>query len=167
MKNDHDTLPAEGVAGVHARDDALFMDLALAEAAQAAVAGEVPVGAVVVLDGRVIARAGNRPIGLKDPTAHAEILAIREAARIMGNYRLPGATLYTTLEPCPMCAGAMIHARVRRLVFGARDPKGGAVVSAARIFDEYPGNHAVEYLGGVREERCAEILSSFFMQKRL
>ena len=167
MKIDHGAVPERGATGAPPEDDAFFMDLALAEAAAAAAAGEVPVGAVIVLAGRVIARAGHRPISLKDPTAHAEILAIREAARITDNYRLPGTILYTTLEPCPMCAGAMIHARVCRLVFGTRDPKGGAVVSAARMFDDYPGNHVVEYLGGVREESCAEILSSFFMQKRL
>ncbi len=167
MKIGNGAAPDGGVIGAHPEDEDFFMDLALAEAVAAAAAGEVPVGAVIVLSGQVIARAGNRTVGLKDPTAHAEILAIREAARKTGNYRIPGTTVYTTLEPCPMCAGAMIHARVRRLVFGTRDPKGGAVVSAARMFDHYPGNHVVEYLGGVREERCAEILSSFFMQKRL
>mgnify|MGYP002682876264 CR=1 FL=1 len=103
----------------------------------------------------------------RDPTAHAEMLAITQAAQALNNWRLENCTLYVSLEPCPMCAGAMIHARVSRLVFGTRDPKGGAVVSTARMFDYYPGNHMVEYLGGVREESCAEILSSFFMQKRL
>ncbi|HQG33534.1 MAG TPA: tRNA adenosine(34) deaminase TadA [Syntrophales bacterium] len=156
-----------GETPVSPATDAAFMDLALAEAARAAAAGEVPVGAVIVRDEQVIARAYNRPIGLNDPTAHAEILALRTAARAVNNYRLPETTLYTTLEPCLMCAGALIHARVKRLVFGARDPKGGAIVSVARICEDYPWNHILEYTGGVREERCAEILSGFFAQKRL
>ncbi len=153
--------------GTFSTADVFYMGEALAEAARAAAAGEVPVGAVIVREGRIIARSHNRPLGLNDPTAHAELLAIREAARAMNNYRLLGTTLYTTLEPCLMCAGAMIHARIGRLVFGARDPKGGAVVSVARVFSDCRPNHFVEFLGGVLAERCAEILSSFFMQKRL
>ncbi len=166
MSADAGFLNAERAAPIPA-PDADFMDAALAEAAKAAAAGEVPVGAIIVREGRIIARAHNRPIGMNDPTAHAEILALREAARAMNNYRLPDTTLYTTLEPCLMCAGAMLHARIGRLVFGARDPKGGAVVSRSRIFTDYRANHFVEWSGGVREEQCAEILSSFFAQKRI
>ena len=148
-------------------EDAAYMREALAEAEKAAAAGEVPVGAVIVLGGRILARSHNRPIGLNDPTAHAELLAIRAAERIMGNYRLLETTLYTTLEPCLMCAGAMVHARIRRLVFGAPDPKGGAVVSGGRVFTDCRPNHVIEFVGGVLEDRCTEILSSFFKQKRL
>lgn len=147
--------------------DGRYMALALEEAAAAAVEGEVPVGAIIVSDDQIIARAHNRPIGLNDPTAHAEILAIRTAARQAGNYRLSGTTLYVTLEPCLMCAGAVIHARIGRVVFGARDPKGGAVVSVGRVFEDTRLNHQVDFTGGVMAERCAEILSSFFQQKRL
>ncbi|MFA5182072.1 MAG: tRNA adenosine(34) deaminase TadA [Syntrophales bacterium] len=147
--------------------DERYMALALEAAAAAAAEGEVPVGAIIVSDGRVIVRAYNRPIALNDPTAHAEILAIRAAAREAGNYRLPGTTLYVTLEPCFMCAGAVIHARIGRVVFGAKDPKGGAVVSIASVFGDARLNHRVEFTGGVMEGRCAEILSSFFQQKRL
>ncbi|MCX5827865.1 MAG: tRNA adenosine(34) deaminase TadA [Deltaproteobacteria bacterium] len=151
----------------HGEVDALYMALALEEAATAAAEGEVPVGAIIVSDDRVIARAHNRPIALHDPTAHAEILAIRAAARYAGNYRLSGTTLYVTLEPCLMCAGAVIHARIGRVVFGARDPKGGAVVSLGRVFADTRLNHHVDFTGGVMEGMCAEILSSFFQQKRL
>lgn len=151
----------------HGEADARYMALALEEAAAAAAEGEVPVGALIVSDDQVIARAHNRPIALNDPTAHAEILAIRAAARYTGNYRLSGTTLYVTLEPCLMCAGAVIHARIRRVVFGARDPKGGAVVSVGRVFEDTRLNHIVDFTGGVVEGLCAEILSSFFQQKRL
>jgi len=155
------TLPPGGEA------DMRYMALALEEAAAAAREGEVPVGALIVSDGLVMARDHNRPIAWKDPTAHAEILVIRAAAVQANNYRLSGTTLYVTLEPCFMCAGAIIHARIGRLVFGARDPKGGAVVSVGRVFDDSRLNHRVDYTGGVREGRCAEIMSSFFQQKRL
>jgi len=151
----------------HGEADGRYMALALEEAAAAAAAGEVPVGALIVSDGRIIARAHNRPIAMNDPTAHAEILVIRAAARHAGNYRLSGATLYVTLEPCFMCAGAVIHARVSRVVFGAMDPKGGAVVSVGRVFENTLLNHRVDFTGGVMEKQCAEILSSFFQQKRL
>ncbi len=151
----------------HGDLDRRYMDLALEEAAAAAAEGEVPVGALIVSDGQVIARAHNRPIGLNDPTAHAEILAIRSAARQAGNYRLSGTTLYVTLEPCLMCAGAVIHARIGRVVFGASDPKGGAVVSIGRVFTDTRLNHQVDFTGGILAGRCAEILSSFFQQKRL
>ena len=147
--------------------DELFMRLALAEAEKALLAGEVPVGAVVVRGGEVIASAHNGPVGLKDPSAHAEILALRRAAEAEGNYRLAGTTLYVTIEPCLMCAGALIHARVSRLVFGAQDPKGGAVVSLYAVLGDGRLNHRVEVTGGVLSEACGEILSRFFREKRL
>ncbi len=147
--------------------DELFMRLALAEAEKALLAGEVPVGAVVVRGGEVVASAHNGPVGLKDPSAHAEILALRRAAEAEGNYRLAGATLYVTIEPCLMCAGALIHARVSRLVFGAPDPKGGAVVSLYEVLGDGRLNHRVEVTGGVLSEACGEILSRFFRKKRL
>jgi tRNA(adenine34) deaminase len=147
--------------------DEEFMRLALAEAEKALQAGEVPVGAVVVRGGEVIASAHNGPVGLKDPSAHAEILALRRAASAEGNYRLAGTTLYVTIEPCLMCAGALIHARVSRLVFGATDPKGGAVVSLYGVLQDGRFNHRVEATGGVLREACSEILSRFFREKRL
>ncbi len=151
----------------HEETDARYMAMALEEAAAAAAEGEVPVGALIVNGGQVIARDHNRPITLIDPTAHAEILVIRAAARYEGNYRLSGMTLYVTLEPCLMCAGAIIHARISRVVFGARDPKGGAVVSVGRTFEDTRLNHHVDFTGGIMEGPCAEILSSFFQQKRI
>jgi len=147
--------------------DESFMRLALAEAEKALLAGEVPVGAVVVRGGEIIASARNGPVGLKDPSAHAEILALRRAAEAEGNYRLAGTTLYVTIEPCLMCAGAVIHARVSRLVFGAPDPKGGAVVSLYAVLGDGRLNHRVEVTGGVLGEACGEILSRFFREKRL
>ena len=147
--------------------DEEFMTLALAEAEKALLAGEVPVGAVVVRGGEVIASAHNGPVGLKDPSAHAEILALRKAAAAEGNYRLAGTTLYVTIEPCLMCAGALVHARVSRLVFGAPDPKGGAVVSLYGVLQDGRLNHRVEVTGGVLREACSEILSRFFREKRL
>ena len=147
--------------------DEKWMQVALAEAARAGESGEVPVGAVIVRDGELLASAHNSPISLRDPTAHAEILAIRAAAANLANYRLAGTTLYVTLEPCLMCAGAMIHARIGRLVFGAADPKGGAVVSLGRIFDDRRLNHVVAVTEGILKERCSEILSGFFREKRL
>lgn len=147
--------------------DEEFMGLALAEAEKALLADEVPVGAVVVRGGEVIASAHNGPVGLRDPTAHAEILALRRAAAAEGNYRLAGATLYVTIEPCLMCAGALVHARVSRLVFGAPDPKGGAVVSLYGVLQDGRLNHRVEVTGGVLREACSEILSRFFREKRL
>ena len=147
--------------------DEEFMRLALAEAEKALLAGEVPVGAVVVRGGEVIASAHNGPVGLKDPSAHAEILALRRAAAAEGNYRLAGTTLYVTIEPCLMCAGALIHARVSRLVFGAPDPKGGAVVSLYGVLQDARLNHRVDVTGGVLREACSEILSRFFREKRL
>ena len=147
--------------------DEPFMRLALAEAEKALLAGEVPVGAVVVRGDEVIASAHNGPVGLKDPSAHAEILALRRAAEAVGNYRLAETTLYVTIEPCLMCAGALIHARVSRLVFGAQDPKGGAVVSLYAVLGDGRLNHRVEVTGGVLGEACGEILSRFFREKRL
>jgi tRNA(adenine34) deaminase len=147
--------------------DEQFMRLALAEADKAIQAGEVPVGAVLVAGGEVIASAHNGPVGLQDPSAHAEILALRKAASAEGNYRLAGSTLYVTIEPCLMCAGALIHARVSRLVFGAQDPKGGAVVSLYRVLDDSRLNHRIEVTGGVLAEECGEIMSRFFREKRL
>jgi tRNA(adenine34) deaminase len=147
-----------------AADDTRFMDLALDEADRAA--GEVPVGAVVVLEGRVIARGHNAPIARRDPTAHAEIVALRAAARELGNYRLPGVTLYSTVEPCTMCCGALVHARVARLVYGAADPKAGAVESLFRLLDDARLNHHVEVTAGVRAAECGSRLGEFFRARR-
>lgn len=147
--------------------DERFMHLALAQARLAHQQGEVPVGAVVVHDGEILSAAHNRPIGAQDPSAHAEMLAIREAASRLENYRLMETTLYVTLEPCIMCAGALIQARVSRLVYGARDPKSGGVVSLYRLLQDERLNHRVEITGGVLEEICAEILSGFFREKRI
>ncbi len=147
--------------------DEKWMRLALEEAALAAEAGEVPVGAVIVRGEEPLARAHNNPIALHDPSAHAELLAIRRAAAALGNYRLTGTTLYVTLEPCLMCAGAILQARVGRVVFGAADPKNGAAVSLYRLFEDTRLNHAVEVTEGVLRAACAEILSGFFREKRL
>lgn len=149
------------------QQDMRFMNIAMEEAREALREGEVPVGAVVVRGGEIIARAHNRSISAGDPSAHAEMLAIRKAAEHMGNYRLAGTTLYVTLEPCVMCAGALLHARVERLVFGASDPKGGAVVSLYTILSDKRLNHSVQVTGGVLGDACGEILSRFFRQKRL
>lgn len=143
------------------------MRLALAEAEKALQHGEVPVGAVIVLNDRILAQAHNGPVGFKDPSAHAEILALRRAAAAEGNYRLQGTTLYVTIEPCLMCAGALVHARVSRLVFGAPDPKGGAVVSLYRVLEDSRFNHRVKVTGRVLGEACGEIMSRFFRGKRL
>ena len=147
-------------------DDVAFMDLALDEARRAAVAGEVPIGAVVVLDGRVIGSGHNQPVGSSDPTAHAEIMALRQAAREMGNYRLPGAVLYTTVEPCPMCCGAVLQARLARMVYGAPDPKAGAARSLYRLLEDARLNHEVVVADGVRSAECAALLTDFFKAKR-
>lgn len=149
------------------KSDYDYMDEALLQAQAALLAGEVPVGAVVVgEEGEILARAHNFPLLLNDPTAHAEILALRQAARLRGNYRLPGTTLYVTIEPCLMCTGALIHARVRRLVFGAPDPKGGACVSLYRLPEDPRLNHRMEVTGGVREAECRELLQQFFQARR-
>jgi tRNA(adenine34) deaminase len=146
--------------------DLEFMAAALAEADQAAERGEVPIGAVLALDGRIIARAGNRTIVDCDPTAHAEIVALREAAKILENYRLPGATLYVTLEPCAMCCGAMIQARISRLVYGADDSKGGAVRSCFSVLDHPQLNHRVEVASGALADQAAAVLKTFFSARR-
>jgi tRNA(Arg) A34 adenosine deaminase TadA len=146
-------------------DDA-WMGEALALARVAAERGEVPVGAIVVRDGVIIGRGGNAPIAGSDPTAHAEIAALREAARAANNYRLTGCELFTTLEPCAMCAGAVLHARVARVVFGARDPKSGACGSVIDLFGEPRLNHHATVTGGVRAAECGKLLSAFFVARR-
>jgi tRNA(adenine34) deaminase len=147
-------------------NDAQFMRLALAQAHAARASGEVPVGAVLVREGQVIAACGNRPIASSDPTAHAEIEALRTAGRALRSYRLTDTTLYVTLEPCPMCASAVVHARVRRLVFGAWDPRGGAAGSVIDLL-ALPGlNHRVDAFGGVLMEECASLLAEFFAERR-
>ena len=143
------------------------MAQALAEARNALDAGEVPVGALVVSkDGEIVGRGYNRPISSHDPTSHAEILAMREAAQRLENYRLTGATLYCTLEPCVMCAGAMVHARISRLVFGARDPRAGAAGSIYNVVNDSRLNHQPEIVEGVRESECRQLLQEFFEWKR-
>jgi tRNA(adenine34) deaminase len=148
-----------------ATDEAL-MGEALALAGAAARRGEVPVGAVVVKDGAIIGRGGNAPIEHHDPTAHAEIAALREAGRTLGNYRLPGCELYVTLEPCAMCAGAILHSRISRVVFGASDPKSGACGSVVDLFAEPRLNHHASVSGGVRAGECGALLSAFFAVRR-
>jgi tRNA(adenine34) deaminase len=142
------------------------MRRALGEAAKAAKRGEVPVGAVIVKDGRVVASGHNTSVSKNDPTAHAEVMAVRKAAKKIGNYRLPGTTLYTTIEPCAMCLGAALQARISRLVFGALDPKAGAV-SSIIAFPVEKTNHRLEITGGVLEEECGRVLSEFFRAKRV
>jgi tRNA(adenine34) deaminase len=139
---------------------------ALALATEAAARGEVPVGAVVVRDGAIVGRGGNAPIAGNDPTAHAEIAALREAGAIVGNYRLTGCTLYVTLEPCAMCAGAILHARLARLVFGARDAKSGACGSVIDLFAEMRLNHHTRVSAGVAADECARLLTQFFAARR-
>ena len=143
-----------------------FMRAALDEARLGFSAGEVPVGAVVVLDGEIVGRGFNQPIGSRDPTAHAEIVAIRNAARALGNYRLVGTTMYVTIEPCMMCVGAMVHARIGTLVFGAPEPKAGAVVSSCRAHELPSLNHRIDVVGGVLEDDCRAILQEFFKTRR-
>jgi tRNA(adenine34) deaminase len=146
--------------------DLEFVEAALAEARAAAERGEVPVGAVVVADGRIIARAGNRTISDCDPTAHAEIIALREAAKAIGNHRLLGASLYVTIEPCAMCAGAMIQARIARLIYGADDAKAGAIRSCFSVLDHPQLNHRIEVTSGVRADEAAAVLKDFFAARR-
>ena len=143
-----------------------FMQQALGLAREAGERGEVPVGAVIVLDGEIIGRGSNAPIAANDPTAHAEIMALREAARATGNYRLEGATLYCTIEPCVMCAGAIVTARISRLVFGARDIRFGGVRSKFRIADSDVLNHRVEVVEGVLGFECSQLLREFFEERR-
>jgi tRNA(adenine34) deaminase len=146
--------------------DVQYMEMALAEARNADRVGEVPIGAVIVVEGTVVARAFNQPISTNDPTAHAEMVALREAARVVGNYRLSAATMYCTLEPCMMCAGAMIHARLARLVFGALDPKAGSAGSIYNVLSDPRLNHRVEVVPGVRQAECSALLRDFFSRRR-
>ena len=161
-------LPMTNVAGMDTAEaeDARRMGLALEEARRAEAAGEVPVGAVVVLDGRVIGRGHNRVIAASDPTAHAEIVALRDAALAVSNYRLAGADLYTTVEPCPMCCGAALNARVARVVYGAADPKAGAARTLYRLLEDARLSHQVAVVAGVRSAECGALLSGFFQKKR-
>jgi len=142
------------------------MRAALEQARLAREGGEVPVGAVVVLDGRVIGEGFNQPIGTHDPTAHAEIVALRDAARRIGNYRLSGARLYVTIEPCQMCVGAMVHARIATVIYGATEPKAGAIESAMRAHEHPALNHRMEALGGVLEDECRAMIQEFFADRR-
>lgn len=146
--------------------DELWMEEALREAQRALALGEVPVGAIVVQNGRVVGRGCNRPITDNDPTAHAEILALREAGANVGNYRLPDCDLYVTVEPCAMCAGAITHARIRRLIYGADDPKAGAVHSMLQVLNHPKLNHQVDITSGVLAARCMDLLQTFFREKR-
>jgi len=147
-------------------DDAVYMQQALSQAHNAWALGEVPVGAVIVKDGQIVATGFNQPIGNHDPTAHAEIMALRAAAAVLGNYRLPGCELYVTLEPCAMCAGAMMHARLARVVYGAADPKTGACGSVVDLFAEGKLNHHTEVVGGVMADACSALLKEFFAERR-
>ena len=147
-------------------DDIGFMERALAEARAAGERGEVPVGAVLVRDGEVLAAAGNGPVGAHDPTAHAEIRVLREAGQRVGNYRLPGAVIYVTLEPCAMCIGALIHARVQRVVFGAADPKTGAAGGAFDLSARPEHNHTLAVEGGVLGDVAGDLLRAFFRRRR-
>ena len=155
-----------GTRGAADNSDEDFMAEALSLARQAASVGEVPVGAVVVRDGVIVGRGYNCPIGSHDASAHAEINALRDAGRQLGNYRLPGCELYVTLEPCAMCAGAIMHARIARLVFGANDPKTGAAGSVVDLFSEPRLNHHTDVIGGVAAPQCGELLSEFFAERR-
>jgi tRNA(adenine34) deaminase len=147
-------------------NDIEYMQMAVVQAQAAALRGEVPIGAIVVLGDRVVSAAGNRTITDCDPTAHAEIVALREAARKAGNYRLTGASLYVTVEPCAMCAGALVQARVARLVYGADEPKGGAVRTCMQVLDAPALNHRVEVVSGILEDESVRLLQSFFSSRR-
>jgi tRNA(adenine34) deaminase len=146
--------------------DNQFMQEAISSAKKAELQGEVPVGAVVVYKGQIVASGHNQPIERHDPTAHAEIAALRAAAQVLGNYRLPGCSLYVTLEPCAMCAGAMLHARLARVVYGAADPKTGACGSVINLFAEEQLNHHTSITGGVMAEECGQLLRDFFIKRR-
>jgi tRNA(adenine34) deaminase len=147
--------------------DESCLQLAIDQARLAAEAGEVPVGAIVVFEGEVVGRGRNQVLATNDPTAHAEIVALRDAARHLNNYRLTGCELYTTLEPCSMCAGAIIHARIARLVYGAADPKAGAAGSVLEVINHPKLNHQLEIVAGVMAEECGELLRAFFRERRL
>jgi tRNA(adenine34) deaminase len=147
-------------------DDLTFMRFALNRAREAWQRGEVPVGALVVQDGEIVGEGFNQPIETNDPTAHAEIVAMRQAAERLRNYRLTGATMYVTIEPCQMCVGAMVHARIGRLVYGAPEPKAGAIESAMRAHEHPALNHRLEVTGRVLEEECREVIQKFFAERR-
>ena len=147
-------------------DDAIYMRQALDQARNAETLGEVPVGAILVRDGEIIATGFNQPIGTHDPTAHAEIMALRAGAILLGNYRLPGCELFVTLEPCAMCAGAMMHARLARVVYGAADPKTGACGSIVNLFEQEKLNHHTAIVGGVLVDDCSQMLKDFFAERR-
>lgn len=147
--------------------DEYWMEQALALADKARAQGEVPVGAIIVRDNEIIGRGWNQPIVNHDPSAHAEIMALRDAGRTAANYRLINSTLYVTIEPCAMCAGALIHARIKRLVYGAKEPKSGVVASNLQYLSQPFLNHQVEVKGGVCEEQCSAVISDFFRQRRL
>ncbi|MFZ6656170.1 tRNA adenosine(34) deaminase TadA [Undibacterium sp. TJN19] len=161
-----DTQQIAAEADAQGLRDLEFMQAAYQQAQRAWDEGEVPVGAVVVKDGQVIATGYNRPIGKHDPTAHAEIMALRAAAEIIGNYRLPGCELYVTLEPCMMCAGAMMHARLARVIYAASDPKTGVAGSLLNVFDNTQLNHHTQVMGGVMANECAALLRDFFAHRR-
>jgi tRNA(adenine34) deaminase len=158
--------PQKSTENMRSGEDAAWMELALAEAALAASAGEVPVGALVIKDGEIIGRGHNRNLLENDPTAHAEIVALREAAAKVGNHRLNGCLMVATIEPCAMCAGALVHARIARLVYGANDPKAGAVGSALQVLNHPRLNHQMEVSAGVLAGKCSEIVQQFFREKR-
>jgi tRNA(adenine34) deaminase len=149
------------------RTDEEFMGVALELAREARERGEVPVGAVLVIDGEIMGRGFNQPVSRNDPTAHAEIVALRQAGREAGNYRLPGSTMYVTIEPCQMCVGAMVHARVARVVYGTPEPKAGAIESAMRAHEHPALNHRLEVTGRVLENECREVIQGFFKERRL
>ncbi len=166
VHNDGHKMSADHLDATSSESDIRFMREALALAAQAAQAGEVPVGAVVVKDGEIVGRGYNAPISRHDPSAHAEMVALRDAAQHIGNYRLVGCELFVTLEPCVMCVGAMFHARIARVVFGAHDPKTGAAGSVFNLFAETRLNHHARTHGGVLAEECGKVLSDFFAMRR-
>jgi tRNA(adenine34) deaminase len=149
-----------------AKSDELFMEEALRAAQRALETGEVPVGVVVVCEGKIIGRGGNRNLTDSDPTAHAEIVALREAGAAIGNHRLEGCELFVTIEPCAMCAGALVHARLKRLIYGADDPKAGAIRSAMQVLNHPSLNHRMDVRAGVLAGRCAELLQTFFRSRR-
>jgi tRNA(adenine34) deaminase len=165
-------LPSEAAVGAEwynsllVNSDEEFMRAALALAREAHERGEVPVGAVVVMDGEILGRGFNQPVSLNDPSAHAEIVALREAGQQSGNYRLPGSTMYVTIEPCQMCVGAMVHARVARVVYGTPEPKAGAIESAMRAHEHPSLNHRLEATGGVLEAECRDVIQAFFKERR-
>lgn len=165
MTNEFETI--KSMSNESETKDLEFMQIALDLARQAATRGEVPVGAIVVKDGVIIGRGSNAPIGLHDPTAHAEIMAMRQAASYLGNYRLVDCILYVTLEPCAMCSGAMQHARIAKLVYGASDPKTGACGSVVNLMAEPKLNHHTEVVSGISALECGTVLSEFFKQRRL